>query len=96
MKKQIYTINTKGFIERVLIGEFNELGKLISPVGEFITTSLPQPLPFHKPRWNGNGWVEGATQTEIDEITKPQPLTPTLEQRIAELENTLLNLLEVL
>ena len=46
---------------------------------------------FHKPKWTGElfedeegnitasegEWVEGATQEEIDELTKPQPQVPT-------------------
>ena len=46
---------------------------------------------FHKPIWTGElfedeegnitigegEWVEGATQEEIDELTKPQPQEPT-------------------
>ena len=46
---------------------------------------------FHRPKWSGEitedeegnqimgegEWVEGATQEEIDELTKPQPQEPT-------------------
>ena len=46
---------------------------------------------LHKPKWSGEitedeegnitvgegEWIEGATQEEIDEITKPQPQEPT-------------------
>ena len=46
---------------------------------------------LYKPKWSGEisedeegnitvgegGWVEGATQEEIDELTKPQPHEPT-------------------
>ena len=46
---------------------------------------------FYKPKWSGEiaedeegnitvgegEWVEGATQEEIDELTKPQPQEPT-------------------
>ena len=27
--------------------------------------------PFYKPRWNGDEWVEGATEEEIEEILRP-------------------------
>ena len=30
-----------------------------------------------KPKWDEGEWVEGATQEEIDELTKPQPQEPT-------------------
>ena len=32
---------------------------------------------LYKPKWDGDKWVEGATQEEIDELTKPQPQEPT-------------------
>ena len=56
---------------------------------DIIETPLTDPL--FKPKWTGKviedgegnqvmgegEWVEGATQEEIDEITKPQPQEPT-------------------
>ena len=96
MRKHIYEVNDDGFIKEIYLGEFDNEGNLISPKGNFITTDLPQPLPFYKPKWNGAEWVEGATQEEINELTKPQQTQPTLEQRIADLEDTILTLLEVL
>ena len=53
---------------------------------------------FHKPKWSGEitedeegnvtvgEWVEGATQEELDELTKPQPHEPTIEERLEETE----------
>ena len=32
---------------------------------------------LYKPKWDGDKWVEGATQAEIDEITKMEPQEPT-------------------
>lgn len=90
-QKQVYAfeINEDGYIIGSLLADPNNLGnnKVITPI---------PPDVIFKPRWTGSKWIEGATQAEIDEITKPQPIIPTLEQRIAELENTILNLLEVL
>jgi hypothetical protein len=35
------------------------------------------PDGFHKPKWNGSAWIEGLTQSEIDEIVnRPTPKTP--------------------
>ena len=62
---------------------------------------------FHKPKWSGElsedeegnitvsegEWVEGATQEEIDELTKPTPQEPTEKERLDNLENTILMLL---
>lgn len=59
--------------------------------------------PFHKPKWTGKvvedeegnqimgegEWVEGATQEEIDELTKPQPQEPTIEERLEQTEELL-------
>lgn len=56
---------------------------------DIIETPLIDPL--YKPKWTGKviedkegnqimgegKWVEGATQEEIDELTKPQPQEPT-------------------
>ena len=58
---------------------------------------------FYKPKWSGEiteddegnvtvgegEWVEGATQEEIDELTKPQPHEPTLEERLEQTEQLL-------
>ena len=58
---------------------------------------------LYKPKWSaeltedeegnitvGEGeWVEGATQEEIDELTKPQPHEPTVEERLAQTEELL-------
>ena len=58
---------------------------------------------FYKPKWVGEitedeegnitfgegEWVEGATQEEIDELTKPQPQEPTIEERLEQTEELL-------
>ena len=45
---------------------------------------------LYKPKWSGEvgegEWVEGATQEEINELTKPQPHEPTVEERLEETE----------
>ena len=56
-----------------------------------------------KPKWSGEitededgnqvmgegEWIEGATQEEIDELTKPQPHEPTVEERLEQTEELL-------
>ena len=42
-----------------------------------------------KPKWDDGEWVEGATQEEIDELTKPQPHEPNVEERLAQTEELL-------
>ena len=44
---------------------------------------------LYKPKWGGDKWVEGATQEEIDELTKPQPNEPTVEERLEQTEELL-------
>ena len=58
---------------------------------------------FHKPKWSGEitedeesnitvgegEWVEGATQEQIDELTKPQPHEPAVEERLEQTEELL-------
>ena len=44
---------------------------------------------LYKPKWDGKKWVEGATQEEIDELTKPQPQEPTIEERLEQTEELL-------
>lgn len=72
---------------------------------DIIETPLTNPL--FKPKWTGKviededgnqimgegEWVEGATQEEIDELTKSQVQEPSDKERIDDLENTVLMLL---
>lgn len=44
---------------------------------------------LYVPKWDGDEWVEGATQEEIDELTKPQPQEPTIEERLEQTEELL-------
>ena len=44
---------------------------------------------FYKPKWDGEKWVEGFTQEEIDELTKIQPHEPTVEERWEQTEELL-------
>ena len=59
---------------------------------------------LYKPKWSGEiskdeegnlivsegEWVEGATQEELDELTKPQPQEPTIEERLQMAEDTIM------
>lgn len=93
MLKVVYEINEQGFIIEHYVGEFKE-DKLITDFGDktMVLTDLPKPLICIKPRWNGTKWIEGATQAEIDELTKVEPLPLSQEERIRELES-IVNLL---
>lgn len=57
-----FKLDKQGFIQnRYLIG-----GDTPIPTG-CITVQLPQPLPYVKPKWNGNQWIEGETLKERQE-----------------------------
>ncbi|WP_409370302.1 hypothetical protein [Lysinibacillus sp. 38-6] len=86
MHKHIYQVNSDGFIEEVFLGQFDETGKLIEPIGEYVTTDLPQPLPFYRPKWDGIQWVEGAREEELAEH-KEQQLLESLKPSVEEIED---------
>ena len=68
-----------------------------------ITHSRDNSRRLFKPKWSGEitedeegnitvgegEWVEGATQEEIDELSKPQPQEPTIEERLEQTEQLL-------
>lgn len=54
-----YFLDDKGFIDYV--DYVNE-----DTVGNFTTQPIPEGL--NKPKWNGGAWVEGMTNSELDNI----------------------------
>ena len=82
---------------------FEEL-KVLSEGAEvpegYITEPLPTDeqgyqLPFFKAKWTGDKWIEGASQEEINELTKFESSPPSQEERIKMLEDTINFLLEL-
>ena len=60
----------------------------------YVSIPIPNDLYFGKevkPKWDfeKQKWIEGATREEIDELTKPQPHEPTVEERLAQTEELL-------
>lgn len=55
----LYEIDEKGFI----INNYVKYENAFIPK-DYISTQLPQPLPFYKPRWNGSKWTEGESEEE--------------------------------
>ena len=55
-------------------------------VEELTERTIPVPCPdgFYLPKWDGEKWVEGKTQAEIDAI-KSIPIPPTQDEVIADL-----------
>lgn len=89
MKTQIYLVDKNGyFIESVMTE---------NPKAEDITT--PILTGYVKTKWNGNDWVEGATDEEISVYEAEQLAlhsAPTLEQQIEELKIKVAELQSVL
>lgn len=88
-RKIVYQISDDGFIIERFPVSVNEHGEILDELEEglnIITVDIPQST-FHKACWNGLKWIEGATQEEIDELTKFEQSPPTTDQRVDELES---------
>lgn len=53
---------------------------------------------FYHPKWNGDQWIEGLTEAEIMTIKNQyvEPQDPTLEEKVAELQQVIVELTTVL
>ena len=105
MKKQIYEIDSNGFIREVYVAEFDEEGNPLETLPiNFVIVSPPNGL--YRAKWNGLTWIEDMAQTEIDALNNtPQPPTElellkirvaTAEQVAADTSLTQQELLELL
>lgn len=73
-----------------------------NPIPDPLYISEPVPQGFYHPKWDGEKWVEGMSQEQIDAM-KNQPVQLTLEQeemkilkrRLDEAENTVVFLLDM-
>ena len=81
------------FLEDVLLDKqpMIEQNEESIPDPHYITEPVPQ--GFYRPKWNDAEWVEGLTDEEIAEITKPVLHEPTVEDRLVSAENTILSML---
>ncbi len=85
MLKQVYVINENGYLQEILVKEFDEQGNYIEELAENIITVDP-PQGLYKAKWTGIEWIEDMTQEEIDALNN-QPYEPTEEQqRLTDLE----------
>lgn len=48
-------------------------------------------IQCYKPKWDGEGWVEGLTQVEIDTIKANVVVEPTIDEVVDELITTLVD-----
>ena len=78
MKKQVYEINEKGMLIKILIAEIDGNGNPLEDLGENIVITDP-PNGLYRAKWNGVDWIEDMTQDEIDAINN-QPREPTTEE----------------
>ena len=95
-----YKVDEQGsYLDLVLLDTYPTLNEvddegnsLLNPL--YVSVPIPNDLYFGKdirPKWDfeEQKWVEGATQEEIDELTKPQPQEPTIEERLEQTEELL-------
>lgn len=85
MKKQIFEIDKDGYwirdVQLYPIGYGDE--EVLYEYPDYYTEIKPptEIQPFWRPRWTGTEWIEDMSKEEIDELNKPQPTEPTLEER---------------
>lgn len=99
--KVVYEIDNQGFIIERRVGEFVEEVLVTDFDGRnIITSDLPYPLEFFKPKWNGVEWVEGEPEEEKANRDAQQALMvlqPTAEELAnAEFEIKVIKLLSEL
>ena len=94
MKKYI-TLTENGYYKDVFLLTVDEIEKFKLEGGqELIETPKPSGVnAFIKPFWDGEKWIEKATQEEIDEHNYKPPQPPSDKERIEALEDTILFLL---
>ena len=88
MLKQAYEINNNGFIKEIYVVNVDENGRIIND-DKMHLIAIDPPHGLFKPKWAGAEWIEGATQEEIEELTRVEPSPPTAEERITMLEDTI-------
>lgn len=102
MNKQVYEVDDQGFmtyktleIEPITVSKEGEPIYVI-PEG-YVDAPLPSDengqLPFYRPKWTGEEWVEDMPQEEIDEINN-QRIHLSVEEQLAEKDRQILELRE--
>lgn len=96
LKKQVYEVDSDGFLIEIYVADVDGDGN-IQDEDKKNCISVDPPHGLYKPKWSGSEWIEGATQEEIDELTKQQPVLPSqteiLEQRLSDVEVMLVEIL---
>lgn len=97
--KQVYDIHADGHLKGIYVAYVDENGVILEEDKiHMIATDMQDGL--QKPKWNGTEWIEGATQEEIDELTKVEPSPPTeidlLKAELTKTNEMLLDMMELL
>ena len=84
--KYVRIIDEQGyFIEDAFVEELTEF-----------TIEQECPQGFYLPKWDGEKWVEGKTQEEIDLIKASIVVEPTIEERVTNTETKVVTIEEVI
>ena len=73
------------FVEDAFVEELTEF-----------TIETPCPSGFYHPKWNGEQWVEGMSQSEIDAIKASVVVEPTIDERVDAVETDVDDIITVL
>lgn len=93
MLKQVYKIDSSGYLQDILIKEFDEDGNCIEELPpDIITIDPPQGLYGYK--WTGAEWIETTTEEEYIATLPEQPHEPTETEKLQEKVNMLQSALD--
>lgn len=94
MDKQVYEIDTNGYLKKIKLADFDERGNCTEELADNIITIDP-PQGLYRAKWTGTEWIEDKTMEEFEAEELLNNLTPTAEQiKNAELVIKILTLLE--
>jgi len=94
MLKQIYEIDTNGYIKKIYAVEFDGQRNPVAPLADNIVTVDP-PNGLYRAKWTGTEWVEDKSKEEFEAEELLNDLIPTTEQiKNAEIEIKILTLLQ--
>lgn len=80
MDKQVYRIDSEGYLQKVLVKKFDEQGNCTEELPDIITIDPPNGL--YRSKWTGAEWIETMTEEEYIATLPEQPeREPTQEER---------------
>lgn len=96
MLKQVYKINVNGYLQEILVKDFDKDGNCMEELAEnIITTPPPDGLIriFETARWTGEAWVSSMSEEEYIATLPNAEMAPNIEDRLKSAEDTILFLL---